>query len=148
MTNRISIPSPCSADWSKMTPAGQGRFCSLCSLTVVDFTQMSDTEIKEYFQCTYGQKTCGRFAQSQLAKPTVTGLKKFWEDQLYKVETSVRSSFFKTCLVACIIGAAFLTGCKNVTNYSHPKGKVSNYQLMGEPVLMGDTIYVEPDTTK
>lgn len=148
MINRISIPSPCSADWSKMTPAAQGRFCSLCSLTVVDFTKMSDAEIKAYFQCYGRQKTCGRFSQSQLAQPTVSGLKKFWGDQLYKVETSFRTSFFKTCLVGCIIAAGFLTGCKNVANYSHPKGKVSNHHPIGEPVLMGDTIYVQPDSTK
>lgn len=63
---RLSIPQPCHEDWQKMSPEAQGRFCSLCSKTVVDFTAMTDSEVMAYFENHYGQKTCGRFKSNQL----------------------------------------------------------------------------------
>ncbi len=43
---KISIPEPCSEDWSKMTPIEQGTFCQKCALEVTDFTNKSSLEIK------------------------------------------------------------------------------------------------------
>ena len=46
---KLSINNPCSEDWNKMTKNSEGRFCALCQKNVVDFTSMSDEEIKNYF---------------------------------------------------------------------------------------------------
>lgn len=82
---RINIPSPCSEDWDNMNPAAQGRFCTSCQKTVVDFTAMSDNEVKQYLLRNIGQQTCGRFYQQQLQRPLqdeVVTVDKRWFDQL------------------------------------------------------------------
>ena len=45
----ISIPQPCSQSWQQMTPVEQGRHCESCCKTVVDFTPMSNDEIKDFW---------------------------------------------------------------------------------------------------
>jgi hypothetical protein len=68
---QITIPKPCHENWSSMSPNQQGRFCSSCSKTVVDFTQMSNEEVEHFF---VGQKemVCGRFHNNQLANLRIT----------------------------------------------------------------------------
>lgn len=63
---KVTIPKPCHEDWSKMTPEAQGRFCSSCAKTVVDFTKMNKEEIKTYFVNKSEERTCGRFLNTQL----------------------------------------------------------------------------------
>ncbi|MGB0868530.1 MAG: hypothetical protein ACPGSD_02940 [Flavobacteriales bacterium] len=65
---KFSIPKPCSASWNKMHPNTQGRFCDLCSKTVVDFSNKSTQEIEQYFKENSNEKTCGRFRTDQLSK--------------------------------------------------------------------------------
>jgi hypothetical protein len=60
----LSIPEPCHENWDKMTPQDQGRFCMNCSKVVVDFTEMSNTQILNYVQ--KSSNTCGRFLHSQI----------------------------------------------------------------------------------
>lgn len=62
------IEEPCHADWDQMKPEAQGRFCSSCSKTVVDFSTMSDFSIVNYLENNKHQSVCGRFAEDQLAK--------------------------------------------------------------------------------
>jgi hypothetical protein len=62
------IEDPCHADWDQMKPETQGRFCSSCSKTVVDFSTMSDFSIVSYLENNKHQSVCGRFAEDQLAK--------------------------------------------------------------------------------
>jgi hypothetical protein len=63
---KIEIPQPCPADWNTMKIGAIGRHCQQCEKTVVDFTAMSRQEIMLYLLQHRGQKTCGRFKQSQL----------------------------------------------------------------------------------
>jgi hypothetical protein len=64
MSNDIRIPNLCNEDWNKMTPNDNGRFCDTCKLTVVDFTKMSDDQIKNYL-LNKGH-VCGRFDCTQI----------------------------------------------------------------------------------
>ena len=64
----VRIPEPCHEDWNRMKPEAQGRFCSSCSKTVVDFSTMSDFSIVNYLENNKHQSVCGRFAEDQLAK--------------------------------------------------------------------------------
>eukprot|EP01041_Mallomonas_annulata_P034394 gene34394-57152_t len=64
-TFSISIPNPCHENWNEMKAEEQGRFCSKCAKTVVDFTQKSKEQIKSYFEELSG-KVCGRFRNEQL----------------------------------------------------------------------------------
>lgn len=59
-TLHISIPKPCSENWDSMSPNEKGRFCAVCSKTVVDFTEKTPAEIVAILQNQYA-KMCGRF---------------------------------------------------------------------------------------
>lgn len=67
---QISIPNPCQEPWAAMTPNAQGRFCSHCQQTIIDFTNWSDADI--YRLLTKKEvPPCGRFRESQLNR-TIT----------------------------------------------------------------------------
>ena len=67
----IQIPNPCHEDWNQMLPAEQGRFCQSCEKTVVDFSQMSDDQVLNYFKLKQqnSERVCGRFRAEQVSKP-------------------------------------------------------------------------------
>ncbi len=127
----LSIPTPCSADWNTMTPNEQVKFCGQCSLTVVDFTRMTDTEIKKYFTCHQGQKTCGRFTTVQLAGKD-SGSKFFWT-KLIKNGSGIRA-----VLLNFLTALAFLSSCNRSASVPH---------LMGDVEVMGQTAVEQIDTT-
>jgi hypothetical protein len=62
----ISIKKPCHENWDAMTPNEQGAFCNKCVKTVVDFSNKSIEEIKEFFIGKQNEKVCGRFEKQQL----------------------------------------------------------------------------------
>jgi len=62
---KIIIPTPCHENWEAMTPEEKGRFCSVCSKTVRDFTIASDDEIINVFS-NATEEICGNFYESQL----------------------------------------------------------------------------------
>lgn len=61
----IRIPSLCSENPSNFTPTGKGGFCTSCQKEVLDFREMSNTEVLDFLRKTSG-KTCGIFRPSQL----------------------------------------------------------------------------------
>lgn len=65
-TMKITIPKPCYENWETMTPDEKGRFCSVCSKTVHDFTKSSDEELIGGFFS--GDNICGRFRDDQLGR--------------------------------------------------------------------------------
>lgn len=69
--HKLAIPEPCHEDWDKMQPKDNGRFCSSCSKTVVDFTIMMSDEVKNYFIQNRNNNVCGRFKKSQLDTITI-----------------------------------------------------------------------------
>lgn len=62
---KITIPQPCHENWDTMTPDEKGRFCSVCSKTVRDFTLAADKEIMEVLTGS-PDTICGNFYESQL----------------------------------------------------------------------------------
>ena len=72
---QISIPTPCHENWDAMTPTEIGKFCSSCQKEVIDFSVMSDQEIRKIL--TKSKETpCGNFKNTQLNRPIVDGLPK------------------------------------------------------------------------
>ncbi|MDG1332936.1 MAG: hypothetical protein P8P74_11450 [Crocinitomicaceae bacterium] len=67
---KISIPEPCSEDWSKMTPNEQGAFCQKCALEVTDFTNKSSLEIKSILteKIQSKQRVCGHIENRQMVE--------------------------------------------------------------------------------
>lgn len=67
---KISIPEPCSEDWSKMTTTEQGAFCQKCALEVTDFTNKSSLEIKSILteKIQSKKRVCGHIENRQLVE--------------------------------------------------------------------------------
>lgn len=99
----ISIPKPCHENWDEMSPRQQGAFCGVCSKTVVDFTSLTDDEVKNYFLQNSGQKTCGRFRNDQLAEPKT----------LQELLSRPIPFWKKFLAILCIVFGSCLSGCQN-----------------------------------
>jgi hypothetical protein len=76
----IRMDNPCSQKWADFEDRGDRGFCSSCQKEVIDFTQMSDSEIRDYFK-NQPQNVCGQFKSYQLrtySNPTASiGLSKW-----------------------------------------------------------------------
>ena len=122
MKSLFSIPKPCHENWDAMTPAEQGRFCSLCAKTVVDFTGMEDAEITIYLKSKKNNSVCGRFTNKQLEEKTSVSIPK-------KVLYS-QTKFVNVFLLALMVTmGSMLFSCKN-----------NDYMTTGEVALIEDTI--------
>ena len=62
---QLSIPRPCHENWDAMKPSEKGKFCASCQKTVIDFTEMNDRQIAEFFKRP-PSSVCGRFQEVQL----------------------------------------------------------------------------------
>ncbi len=99
----ITIPEPCHENWTDMSPREQGAFCNVCSKTVIDFTALSDVEVKNYFLSNHGQKTCGRFKNIQLTN----------SDNILPAVLAGNIPLWKKILaMVVVLFGSFLTGCK------------------------------------
>ena len=114
---KISIPKPCHEDWAAMTPNEQGRHCTSCDKTVVDFTLMDDDEVKYFFINKKEEKVCGRFRNQQLSRIIIElphniffipmpGWKKFlaaslivFSTTLFSCETTFKGEPDTTCYI-------------------------------------------------
>lgn len=93
----IHLPTPCTLDWSGMTPVETGRHCSVCNISVTDFTQMNEAQIKDHI-AKYGLH-CGRFRADQVTDDTsYTGWKYF--------------SKWKSAVATLLIGSVFMVSCR------------------------------------
>jgi hypothetical protein len=63
---QLSVDNPCHQNWDEMSPAEKGRFCSSCEKQVIDFTNMSDSQLAVFFKKSSSASVCGRFFQDQL----------------------------------------------------------------------------------
>ena len=63
-----------------MTPTQQGRFCNACAKQVIDFSEMSDTEVLNYFSKVKNENVCGRAYPDQLDRTIAATTKKkiYW----------------------------------------------------------------------
>ncbi|WP_276876450.1 hypothetical protein [Chryseobacterium joostei] len=63
---KLIIPKPCHENWENMTSDEKGKFCSICSKTVHDFTNFSDEDLISSFNS--DENICGRFRENQLGR--------------------------------------------------------------------------------
>ncbi len=64
---KIAIAEPCHENWDTMTQSEQGKFCGSCQKNVVDFTDITNYEIGQFFGKPENVNTCGRFLKTQIA---------------------------------------------------------------------------------
>lgn len=61
----IRVDNPCQEKWETMTSVTDARFCAHCNKKVVDFSILSDDEVRKRLQDKI-ELPCGRFKNSQL----------------------------------------------------------------------------------
>jgi hypothetical protein len=67
MENKIRIQNPCNENWSSMSTDKNGRFCTSCNKTVIDFTKMKAPEIQKYFvENSTNESICGYYKFNQV----------------------------------------------------------------------------------
>lgn len=103
---KINIPNPCSENWEMMSPQEKGRFCSVCSKCVIDFTQKQPQEIQNIIEEKKDEEICGRFYDHQLNKVDQSEKLK---DRFFKYIPSYFQNNRITLSVFSLI--LFLTGC-------------------------------------
>ncbi len=62
----IALNNPCTANWAEMLPKDDGRFCSNCQKSVIDFSVLKDDEVIAYLSKHNG--VCGRFERGQMER--------------------------------------------------------------------------------
>jgi hypothetical protein len=101
---QLSIPKPCHENWDAMTPSEKGKFCGSCQKTVIDFTEMSDRHIAEFFKKP-STSVCGRFYQNQLhkeielPKKRIPWIKYFFQIALPAFLVSIKANAQKTTVL-------------------------------------------------
>lgn len=61
---KIEVSKPCQENWNSFTETEKGGFCSNCQKEVIDFSQLTSTEIISVLS--NNQSICGRFRKDQL----------------------------------------------------------------------------------
>lgn len=83
---QISIASPCHENWDQMDKAEKGKFCGSCQKQVIDFTNMSDHEIAQFFKKPSTGSVCGRFLNDQLDREIVVPRKRIpWLKYFFQI---------------------------------------------------------------
>lgn len=67
---QINIENPCHEHWESFTTTESGGFCASCQKNVIDFSQMSESQLIAFFRdrLESSQNLCGRFREGQLKK--------------------------------------------------------------------------------
>jgi len=121
---QLNIADPCHENWDNMTPAARGKFCGSCQKKVIDFSNMSDREVAQFFKRPSTCSVCGRFMQDQLDRSI----------QIPKKRIPWVKYFFQFAL------PAFLMSLKaSAQKEIRLTGKVSaicSRQLMGDTILV------------
>lgn len=97
----LSIPEPCHENWEQMSPCEKGRFCNACQKTVIDFTNMSDRQLAEFFKKAPAS-VCGHVHNDQLEriidlpKKRIPGVKYFFQITLPAFLLSIKAYSQKT----------------------------------------------------
>jgi hypothetical protein len=128
---KISIPKPCHEDWNAMTPNEQGRHCNACAKTVVDFTAMSDEDVK-YFFLHKNEKVCGRFMPAQLHNLVID-----LPEHVFFMEMPLWKKFL---LASLVIFGATLFSCNTSMNGQPIQPEELNYRLNGTGKYMDHII--------
>ncbi len=136
---QLSIAEPCHENWDGMTPVDKGKFCGSCQKQVVDFSDMSDRQVAEFFKKPSTGSVCGRFMTDQLDRPMeiprkrIPWLKYFFQIAIPAFLVSIKASAQRT--QGEIRVNTVTNGNKNIRKMM---GMVSRPRTV--PVITGDTI--------
>lgn len=145
----ISIPKPCHEEWAAMLPNEHGRHCNICCKTVVDFTDMSDEQVKHFFiNKKKGESVCGRFKTAQLQR-----IKIQLPSNIYTISMPLWKRFLTACLLAF---SSMLFSCDALIGKTETLGETLPFVMMDDttakhaippPPALGQIFYQEVDTS-
>jgi hypothetical protein len=122
----ITIPTPCHENWDAMTPQDTGKFCGSCQKTVIDFSNMSDRQVAEFFKKPKGA-VCGRFHTDQLDRDIRISKKRIpWMKYYFQVTWPAFVLFLKSC------GQKENSMGKSLVEISAQKKETMSYSMVGE----------------
>lgn len=115
---------------------------------MVDFSSMSDDQIKHYFLDHYNESVCGSFYNTQLDKSNKAG----WKDKLINLYDQALSNSrkgFSRSVAIVIMGLLItLTGCRHRKQggiaYDHGSIRTLDDDSTAPDRTTGDTLLVEP----
>jgi len=146
----IYIPNPCSENWNEMNPEEKGRFCSVCSKCVIDFTEKNALEIQQIIEEKSNESVCGRFYNHQLNNGDSKATK--LKDKFFSyIPASFQNNRISLGLFSLIL---FLSGCaKEKESCVATTGVVlseedilskNNDYVIGEALIENDSIAKMP----
>lgn len=95
-----------------MTVAENGRYCLSCDKVVVDFSKMTDQEIRSYFLRNAGKKCCGYFRSEQVA----SGARgKLWSRYYSNFRNGQQRSVLGIAAMLIALLGLLVSGCKQHT---------------------------------
>ncbi|UTA67612.1 carboxypeptidase-like regulatory domain-containing protein [Emticicia sp. 21SJ11W-3] len=67
---QLNVDNPCHERWESFLPTSTGGFCASCAKNVIDFSQMSESQVVAFFRDRQASadNVCGRFRDDQLKK--------------------------------------------------------------------------------
>jgi outer membrane protein OmpA-like peptidoglycan-associated protein len=107
MKEKIHIENPCPADWHKMTPAKNGRFCDSCQKVVIDFSDKTQEEIISYISKAANKDICGRYQERHTS--VASGK---WYDFLNKIELIFSGLRMQKLGIFLISTLLFFSACR------------------------------------
>lgn len=126
MMKIIQIENPCEEKWNNMQNIPDGKFCDLCSKTVLDLTQKSDEEILKILDESNG-KICGKIFRHQSNRNPISS---------EKIIINQENKKGYSRLVAGLAIAASLTGIQtHATTFERPLIQISENKDSGEKDL-------------
>ena len=138
---KLQINNPCHESWEGMSPNGNGRHCAACEKVVVDFTNMKDEEIIQFFHRPKEEKVCGRFNSTQvdrilIEEKTVNDSYALRSIQDWSIR--MNGNFFGLVLFLAV--ASSLTSCDSKTT-----GEVT-VSGNGQPAVTAETVNGKNDS--
>jgi hypothetical protein len=108
----IKVATPCSEKWETFEKRGLNGYCNSCEKEVVDFTKMSDLQIKNYFKKAKGD-VCGQMYSRQ---------QKVYADTS-KLTLKPLASALMTGAALLFTGTSTLAQSKDPTEQTEQKGR-------------------------
>lgn len=133
-----------------MSPKEKGRFCSVCSKCVIDFTGKNALEIQQIIEEKPNESVCGRFYNHQLNIEDSQTLK--LKENFFKyIPASFQNNRISLGLFSLIL---FLAGCAKekescvattgVMVINEDSTQENNNFKMGEPLMQNDSVAKMP----
>jgi hypothetical protein len=135
----ITIPKPCSENWSKMSKTDKGRFCESCHHEVVDFRKMSNDKIEDYFEKNQSKSICGNFKSAQIVADS-----KEWSLKNWILKLNFKPLNYALFLMSFLVSSCFNVTGKPALEDVESNTKIDSISKQPNKEMLGAPIYVSP----